>query len=291
MPIRSRTNLYPGINPHLNNALQKKGGDWRSFHSYHIIYIAQYLNHYLPDAYYAKPEKSLQIGTYDGELTEISSTSPTSDVLITLADASESELPQRRLETDSPVMLLPMPQYIDDEDELDGLLIYHEKSGKAVTRIELLSPANMPRGSHHSEYLRKRYQTLKSGVRLVEIDYLHLRDPISDKIFNYRLGEEKSRPYHIIVSDPRPNYERGKTKVYSFGVLDVMPNIDIPLEDDDYVIIEFTEIYNLIYAERLFWREVDYEQEPLYMDSFMPVDQQAIRDHMVKIQREQSSTP
>jgi hypothetical protein len=68
MAIRSKTNLYPGINPHLNSALQQVEGDWQSFHAYHIIKIADTLNEILPEAYYAKPEQSLQIKINDPPL-------------------------------------------------------------------------------------------------------------------------------------------------------------------------------------------------------------------------------
>jgi len=29
MPIRADRNMYPGINPHLNSALQQSGGGWQ----------------------------------------------------------------------------------------------------------------------------------------------------------------------------------------------------------------------------------------------------------------------
>ena len=284
MPIRSKTNLYAGINPHLNSALQQKGGDWRSFHSYHIIHIAEYLNQHLPDAYVAKPEKSLQIGTYDGESLPIRASSPQADILISREESPITGQTPDTMQTDTPVLTLPMSLYVDSDEEFDSLVIYHERSGEAVTRLELLSPANMPKGSHYGEYLRKRYQTLKSGVRLVEIDYLHKNDPITDQIPNYQQGDVNANPYHIIVSDPRPTFEDGKTDVYSFGVLDKLPTIDIPLDGDDIVIVVFSTIYNKTYTERPFWRTVDYSEEPLHMENFNADDQQAIRDMMSKIQ-------
>lgn len=287
MPIRSKTNLYAGINPHLNSALQQKGGDWRSFHSYHIIHIAEYLNRHLPDAYVAKPEKSLQIGTYDGESLPIRAASPQADILITREESPIAGQTGDMMQTDTPVLTLPMSLYVDTVDELDSLVIYHERSGKAVTRLELLSPANMPKGSHYGEYLRKRYQTLKSGVRLIEIDYLHNSDPISEQIPNYQYSAVNANPYHVIVSDPRPTFESGKTDVYGFGVLDKLPTIDIPLDGDDIVIVIFSTIYNTTYAERPFWRTVDYEQDPLHVDSFTPDDQQAIRATMARIAESQ----
>ena len=108
MPIRRQTNLYPGINPHLNSTLQQKGGDWRSFHTYHIIHIAGYLNQHLPDAYVAKPEKSLQIGTYNGESLPVLTSSPQSDVLVIREETSNTEQRQTNTESNIPVVTLPM---------------------------------------------------------------------------------------------------------------------------------------------------------------------------------------
>jgi len=44
MPIHSDENLCPGINPHLNSALQQRNGGWKSFHAYHLIHMADQLN-------------------------------------------------------------------------------------------------------------------------------------------------------------------------------------------------------------------------------------------------------
>lgn len=150
MPIRSKTNLYAGINPHLNSALQQKGGDWRSFHSYHIIHIAEYLNQHLPEAYVAKPEKSLPNGTYDGESLPIRASSPQADIPISHEEPPITGQTPDMIQTDTPVLTLPMALYVDTDDELDSLVICHDRSGKAVTRLELLSSANMPKGSQAS---------------------------------------------------------------------------------------------------------------------------------------------
>jgi hypothetical protein len=73
MPIHSKTNLYPGINAHLNSFLQQEGGGWESFHAEHIIDLRRVLAQTLPRGYYAVAEKSLQgetctgITVYQGE--------------------------------------------------------------------------------------------------------------------------------------------------------------------------------------------------------------------------------
>src|SRR5262245_52000420 len=80
MEIYSETNLYPGINPHLNSALQRPWGGWQSFHTYQIIDLDRILNEILPQPYYAKPEESIQIRFIDPPEDCISKSDP--DILI-----------------------------------------------------------------------------------------------------------------------------------------------------------------------------------------------------------------
>lgn len=61
MPIYSRRNLYPGVNPHLNSYLQQSGGNWQMFHARHVADIASLLDRQLPDYCLAVSESSLQI--------------------------------------------------------------------------------------------------------------------------------------------------------------------------------------------------------------------------------------
>lgn len=65
MTIYAQTNLYTGVNPHLNSALQKRGtwtrpSLWEGFHSAQVGHIRLYLNRYLPPSYVAYSEQSLQ---------------------------------------------------------------------------------------------------------------------------------------------------------------------------------------------------------------------------------------
>ena len=78
---------------------------------------------------------------------------------------------------------------MEEEETLTGLVIYQAGEGsvlgRPITRIELLSPANKPPGSHHEQYMVKRLETLKSGLRLVELDYLHESHPVIQALPSY----------------------------------------------------------------------------------------------------------
>lgn len=276
-------NKYPGINPHLNSALQQKGGDWKSFHAAHIIHIFEALDASLPDSYYAKPETSIQIGVYD---TDIMALKPTSQIIADVLVSREGEhdsVVQQKTNNDisTPTLTLPIPQLVAEEEMPTAIVIY--EGIRPITRIELLSPANKPRGSHYAAYLVKREETLYTGLRLVEIDYLHERRPIIYGIPSYPDREAGGTPYSIIVSDPRPTPSEGYTAVYGFGVMDTLPIIALPLEGEDTVRVDFGALYNQTYNRRPFLRLVDYTQIPLNIEAYTKQDQQRIQQHMTKI--------
>jgi hypothetical protein len=64
MSIRSRDNLYNGINAHLHSRLQHEPGGWEVFHAAHIIDVGRAIDALLPLGYLIEPEKSLQIREY-----------------------------------------------------------------------------------------------------------------------------------------------------------------------------------------------------------------------------------
>ncbi len=155
-----------------------------------------------------------------------------------------------------------------------------------VTRVELLSPANKPGGSHFRSYIEKRMETLAAGINLIEMDYLHETRPILPVIPSYIDREENAHPYTICVSNPHPNLEAGKTAVYGFGIDMSIPIIDIPLAGEDFVTVDFGAAYNVTFASNRYYGlfAVDYEQFPVNFDSYTEADQQRIRERMKIIQ-------
>jgi hypothetical protein len=286
MPIRSDRNLYPGINPHLNSALQQPGGGWRSFHARHLIYIADHIEPNLPDGYIIRPEESIQVSRLEDEFNPGPPRPSVPDILIL-----------RQLETSTPSSIvsparyeaanqvIPIARFMDDpEDTLSGLVIYRDK--QPVTRIELLSPANKPGGSHYPLYMDRRLETLVAGLRLVEIDYLHERRPISRDIASYRDRSPGAYPYHILVSDPRPSLEAGQTHIFHRGVLETLPVFSVPLEGQEQVMLDLGAVYNHTLSRRSIAEDIDYAQEPANMSAYTGADQAAIRAHMAQIAQE-----
>jgi hypothetical protein len=267
MSISAEHNLYPGINPHLNSALQQPDGGWEMFHARHIADLAALLDTALPPQYYAVAEKSLQVRAYPQEADDIpnrpSRTTP--DVTVYRARAGEAVLDAPQ--PSAPALIFPVAETFTDEETLTGVLIYRLVEGKMpgqpVTRLELLSPGNKPGGGHYAQYLAKRQQALLAGLCLVELDYLHETPPALRQIPSYADGEADAYPFTIAISDPRPNPSDGRTQVYGFPVSDPLPALQLPLADADRLMFDFGAAYAQTFAAlKVFRMLVDYAQPP-----------------------------
>lgn len=290
MPIRAKTNRYPGVNPHLNSWLQRSGDRWRSFHGKHITYMAEILDTALHEGYYTRDEASLNIGRIDLQSGDNNDESTIPDVSIYREQGQKSDKTSAPLST--PTLTLPLPKPVEPFNEPRAVVIYRvgDTDDEPITRIEVLSPANKPGGSYYGTYMKKRELTLKSGLCIVEIDYLHEGAPIVAQIPNYAAQDDHSLPYHILISVPRPTYSDGFTHVHSAGALEALPTLPLPLAGDDTVIVDFTVVYNRIYeAVRQYRTVVAYEQEPGNFAAYRPDDQAKILAQMAKIAAEHSS--
>lgn len=297
MAIQSDRNLYRGVNAHLNSILQAEPGGWESFHSVHVTHLFEALDAQLPTGYFARSEKSLQIsevvpstaenppgGTKPDVTVYHTASSPASGLAIGTATATAAA----STVVATPTTTIPISDTLTVEDYLTGIVIYQAGEGsllgRPVTRIELLSPANKPPGSHYAQYLHKRRETLQSGLRLVEIDYLHERRPVIHALPSYPDHEEDSHPYTILISDPRPTFEQGQTTVYGFGVDEVFPVVPIPLAGADVLNFDFGVVYEHTFESSRFFRMVvDYEQELIHFERYSDPDQKRIRWRMAAI--------
>jgi hypothetical protein len=288
MPLQSPRNLYPGINAHLNSYLQSEDGGWESFHAGHIIDISRMLNRHLPPKYYATHEKSLQMSQISFATAITRRAKPD----VTVYQQTAQSFPTNTSQA-TPVAILPLA--LEDEDDyLTSVVIYEVEEGKIpgtpVTRIELLSPSNKPGHSDYRQYMARRIFTLRSGLSLVEVDYLHETQPILSDLPSYPEQDEGAYPYLVLVSNPHPKPERGQTKVYAFEVGAPLSTIDIPLAGDDIAPLNLGAVYNQTFEnDVLLQLVVDYAVEPERMDTYTPADQARIRQRMASIQAEHAS--
>ncbi|MCA9914916.1 MAG: DUF4058 family protein [Anaerolineae bacterium] len=174
--------------------------------------------------------------------------------------------------------LQSVEDYSDNEDDyLTAIGIYQLTSGKMpgelVTRIELLSPANKV-GKGYAQYDVKRYQTLHSGVNLVELDYLHQTRPILPWIPSYPDAEENATPYYVLVSNPYPSFDEGQVSLYAVKIDEPLPRFMIPLAQEERIVLDLQAVYtSTIESVRIFQRMVDLTQPPVNLVAYQEQDQ------------------
>jgi hypothetical protein len=289
MALTSNKNLYPGINAHLNSFLQQPDGGWETFHATHIGDLRAVIDRLLPPNYYAVAEKSLQIGEVGFDFGQTARTRP--DVSIFQSQPSTAESPVAGVGSSPTATLSLMLE--DEDDYLNAVIIYEFEPGKLpgnpVTRIELLSPSNKPPNRDARQYLSRRIVTLRGGITLVEIDYLHETRPVNLLVPSYPHGDKGAYPYMALVSRPFPTPEQGYTDFYGFGVDDPLPVIGIPLVGKDMITVDLGMVYRRTFEDvRVFQMVVDYEQEPLNFDRYREADRQLIHQRLAEIRAQHS---
>jgi hypothetical protein len=286
MALHLRKNQYHGVNAHLQSFFQNHGG-WPSFHGRYIIYLSNMISDRLPAGYLVDAEQSLQIREFHPDTGE-RIRRPEPDVGI------YERTPQTQKESASApnVGIATLTQSIIETLEFNedlyylALMVYEVVEdailGRPIMRIEVLSPSNKPGGDGYSLYQEKRYMTLKSGLRLVEIDFLHeTRSPV--KGIPYYPRQPDSHPYHITVSDPTPSFETGLAKTYSFDVEQPIPNIQLPLSNENSIEVDWGAVFDQVFESlEAYSVRVDYEKLPDRFEMYSPADQERIRQVMAR---------
>ncbi len=270
-------NLYPGINAHLNSQLQNDG-NWPEFHTMHISDLFSALKaQLLPLGYTAALEQSLQIRR------EGFASNPQSDV--TVSDPLyRSPMVSQPTSVQHQDLVLPIPELLntDEQGYFRAVQIYSRADrGDPVVWIELLSPSNKPPHSSYALYRDKRQQVIEAGIVFVEIDYLHQTSPTFSRLPDYTRSEPGAFPYRIVVIDPRPDPEQGFAVARQFEVGAAIPQVDIPLNDNDILPVDMGAIYNTTFERGLYSADLDYSQPPVRFDTYHRVDQERIRRYMV----------
>ena len=126
-------------------------------------------------------------------------------------------------------------------------------TGKLVTVIEVLSPANKSAGPGRKEYLRKRNRVLNTRTSLVEIDLLRGGRPMP------LVGEPPAGiPYRIVVSR---GASRPRARLYGFGIRHPIPTIPIPLlPKDPEPSLDLNSVLHALYDRARFDLRLDYSK-------------------------------
>lgn len=280
-------NPYKGINAHLNSLLQTVGDEsqpslWASFHASHINHIADFLNDQLPEGYIALSEQSLQVRTNIDKPDK----HPRPDVSV-FKQQETSAIPSTQ-PVIAPTWQAEIVDTIEAEEFYTAVVIYEvsqqQKLGQVVTRLELLSPSNMPRQSKYAAYHMKRIDNLRSGIPLIEIDYLHEYTSPIVTLPHYP-DDTDSVPYYTALSNPRPTWDAGLVQVFGSYVNDPLKEFPIPLSDDTYLVFDIDAVYQHTFERRRYHTLVDYDQDPIRIDTYSDADRMRIHSLMTDIKQ------
>jgi hypothetical protein len=280
MAIHRRENQYQGVNAHLHSYYQAHG-NWSVFHSKHIADLAEHIDGALPPGYSVSPEQSLQIREYNPDSGE-RIRRPQPDITVS---TTQSGIPGVIAGGLVPTLTQPIPQTdtLSERDFLTAIIVTSQDDEQPILRIELLSRANKRGGSGDIQYAQKRSETLRSGLQLIEMDYLHESHPMIDGIPFYP-SNEGAFPYHITVSNPVPSYEAGIAATYGVAVDQPLPVITVPLLDEDTLTVDFNGIYHRTFGSlSTYGNRVDYDIEPWHMARYSSADQDRFRAVMARV--------
>ena len=143
---------------------------------------------------------------------------------------------------------------LTDEVEETFLEIHEVKSGKLITIIELLSPANKLSERGREQYERKRAQILLTQTSLVEIDLLRAGVPMPV------VHQPAAGDYRILISR---GWQRPRAQLYAFSLRRPIPQIPVPLtKGETEPLLDLNTVLHDLYARARFDLRLDYSVPP-----------------------------
>jgi Protein of unknown function (DUF4058) len=238
---------FPGMDPYLEEPAL-----WPDVHARLIAEMQAALNKRLRPKYFARVEARVYISDEDDSGREV--IVPDLKVTSHREDGPPSDPSARH----GP-MLLISPSVVVEPLELEvnerRVELIHRDSGKVVTVIEILSPANKVTSAKGREsFLEKRKGVLESNAHWMEIDLL-------------RSGVETfPRPASVLSdyavyssrAERRPRY-----RLWTFRLPDPLPVIGIPLkEPDPDAPLDLRAILETAYDNAAYDLSIDYRRDP-----------------------------
>jgi hypothetical protein len=210
-------NPFPGMNPFFEQC-------WRDAHTRLITYLSDALQERLPaDLRVAAEEEVVTIGAseparaYRPDL-QVREPWKLREPAGTVAAA-----------TGSPPPLPTEPIRVLVDDEIERWLEIRDATGRLVTVIELLSPANKMETVERERYLRKRRSFMSGGANLVEIDLVRQGSWVFPQAVRNVL-QHAGTGYGVAVwRTARPT----EHEVYPIRLRERLPAIRVPLRPSD----------------------------------------------------------
>jgi hypothetical protein len=204
------SNPFPGMNPFFEQT-------WRDAHARLITHICEDLQSRLPPDLVARAEEGV---------AALSAEAKRRYPDVQVAEQWVLKESGAAVATDPP-MVADEPIHVLREEDSDRWIEILSASGRLITAIEVLSPAN--KQGAIDEYLRKRREFFDARVNVVEIDLIRQ----GTSVFSAPVREAVRRAgaiYGICVfRAAKPTTD----EVYPVRLRDRLPTISIPLRETD----------------------------------------------------------
>ena len=233
---------FPGMDPYLENPAL-----WPDVHNSLIAAIRDALSPRLAPKYYVRLERRTYLLSPD-DLSFVGR--PDLAVLPSLPQGAgrQGALPLAAAGVVEVVLAIP------DEVGENYLEVHEVTTGRVVTVMELLSPANKLYAKGREEYIQKRYEITGSRTNLVEIDLLRAGQPMPLQ------GRRVDSDYRILVSRATT---RPRALLYPFNLRDPIPTFDLPLlPGDEEPAVDLGAIFHALYERASYDLSLDYTQPP-----------------------------
>ncbi len=216
LPCMTTKNPFPGMNPFFEQ-------EWRGVHSSLITYLADALQELLPPDLVARPEEEV-VTLAAGE--RAATYRP--DVKVrepwTLKEPAGSGVA-----TQPPPKPAAEPIPVLMDEEVERWIEIHDKAGRLITVLELLSPSNKLESADRDRYLRRRRAFISGGANFVEIDLVRLGGWVFPEGIRSVLNQAGACYGVCVFRAARP----AEHEVYPIGLRERLPAIRVPLRPGD----------------------------------------------------------
>jgi hypothetical protein len=235
---------FPGMDPYL-----ERPSLWQNVHNSLIIVLRDYLAPRLRPRYFVGVEER----TYRAGMTGLTFVGrPDVTVVASPRTAYRTETVAPKVFTGIVTVELPVPD-IARETYLE-VRAGDNDSGRVITSLEILSPANKLPGEGRTQYEVKRERVLKSRTHLVEIDLV--RAGPSMPMF----GAIPAAAYRILVSREA---RRPQADLLPFGVRQPIPDFPLPLlPEDKELAVPLNTLLHELYDRAGYDLQINYRGDP-----------------------------
>jgi hypothetical protein len=232
---------FPGMDPYLEHPAL-----WPDVHNSLIAAIRDDLAPQVAPRYYVGLERRV----YNFEVGDM--------VLLGRPDISlipaQDQTPKKPILplAGSGVVMVEVP--VVDEVEETFLEVRDVISGRVITIVELLSPANKIHAQGRQAYETKRESIFRSSTNLVEIDLLREGKPLPV------VGPQVSSDYRILI---RRSAQHPRAYLHLFSLREPIPKFELPLlPGDEEPTVDLNQILHDLYTRARFDLRLDYTKPP-----------------------------